>query len=578
MLLLEMVKECGGIDNVTRILSPDSRIIIEVQDACFLPAKFSAQGSYQATLKQVTYPKSAVDCYIDKVNDVNPCIDTASACDNLRPQSDKSNNSPLLSLKEQLLNVGMLITKKQLKQTQAFLKPVICPHRPSWHISPPQGLLNDPNGFIYHQGQYHLFYQIYPFACVHKDKYWAHLTSKDLINWQWQPLALTPSDYFDSHGVFSGHALSNGDELMLFYTGNVRTGEQRDRHTTQCLATSADAIHFTKQGTVIDALPPRVTPHCRDPKIIRHQDRWLMLLGAQREDEIGRLAIYESDDLKQWTFIDLCGDELGDYGYMWECPDFFTLNDQDFIVICPQGIKADAKSHTVPHHNCILNAVLDGQGKIQLSAPQVLDYGFDFYAPQSLQTLDGRRIMSAWMGLPDEVNHPSSDNGWVHQLTALRQLSYENGQLIQQPIRELQALRGEAINIPSQQQSFDLQSKAFELKVTMQWGSSLQLHKSEEGYCELRLDEETKTLYLDRSNTLIREGDTLRELPLTDSAVVQIHVLSDNSSLELFINNGFAVMSARIFTPETATLLSRSGQVDIEDCWMLNKASSPFVN
>lgn len=562
MLLLEMIEECGGIGNVTRILSPDTRIIIEVQDTSLLPLTFSVQGDYHAVLKQVTYPKAAVNCD-NQAGDIN---------------KSHSDEAAVLSLKAQLLKVGKLIAEKQLKQAQAFIQPAICPHRPSWHISPPQGLLNDPNGFIYHQGQYHLFYQIYPFACVHKDKYWAHLTSKDLINWQWQSLPLTPSDYFDSHGVFSGHALSNGDELMLFYTGNVRTEEQRDRHTTQCLATSTDAVHFTKQGPVIDALPPGVTPHCRDPKIIRHQDRWLMLLGAQREDEIGRLAIYESQDLKQWTFIELCGDELGDYGYMWECPDFFTLNNQDFVVICPQGIEADAKSHTVPHHNRILKATLDERGSIKLSAPQVLDHGFDFYAPQSLQSIDGRRIMSAWMGLPDEINHPSSDNGWVHQLTALRQLSYENGQLIQQPIKELQGLRGEVVEIPASPQNFDLHSKAFELKVTMQWGSSLKLHQSEEGYCELRLDEESKVLYLDRSNTLIREGDTVRELPLSETATVQVHILSDNSSLELYINNGSAVMSARIFTPATATRLSCSDKVDIDACWMLNKPSAPFIN
>lgn len=76
----------------------------------------------------------------------------------------------------------------------------------------------------------------------------------------------------------------------------------------------------------------------------------------------------------------------------------------------------------------------------------------------------------------------------------------------------------------------------------------------------------------------MREGDSVRELSLMDSESVQVHILSDNSSLELYINNGSAVMSARIFTPITATLSSRSGQVDIDVCWKLNKAASPFAN
>lgn len=102
---------------------------------------------------------------------------------------------------------------------------------------------------------------------------------------------------------------------MLFYTGNTRVGEQRDRNITQCLATSTDGLHFIKHGPVVPELPPGVTAHYRDPKIIRYHDRWLMLLGVQREDEIGRLAIYHSQDLNKWTFLALSSDELGDFGY-----------------------------------------------------------------------------------------------------------------------------------------------------------------------------------------------------------------------------------------------------------------------
>ncbi|WP_028865983.1 glycoside hydrolase family 32 protein [Psychromonas aquimarina] len=535
MSLLSIIEECGGISNVVRVLNPDSRIIVEVRDVDLLSAQ-AKQQTYNEALKQLTYSKNIA--------------------------ADKK------ELELQLLQAGRLLTQQQLLDSAPYTQEVECEFRPAWHISPPQGLLNDPNGFIYHQGLYHLFYQWYPYACVHKDKYWAHLTSKDLINWERQPVALTPSDWFDSHGVFSGHALSHDEQLMLFYTGNVRIDKQRDRHTTQCLATSEDGINFTKHGPVVPDLPPGVTAHCRDPKIIRHNDHWLMLLGVQREDNIGRLAVYQSEDLKNWTFLTLCGDELGDFGYMWECPDFFNLNNQDFIVVGPQGIESDSPSHTVAHHNGIVKAKFSKNGQVLLSDFQNLDHGFDFYAPQSLQTPDGRRIMSAWMGLPDEVDHPSSDNGWIHQLTALRELTYENGRLIQKPLKELQKLRLKPLSVPPQAKSFDLESKTFELKVSMAWGSSLRLHQWEQGYCEIRLDKAVNTLFLDRSNTLNREGDKLRELVLTDSDSVQLQILSDNSSLEIFINNGEAVMSARIFSAPDATRFSREGLVDIVDCWL----------
>jgi beta-fructofuranosidase len=537
MSLFLIIKACGGIHNVLRILAPDSRIIIEIKDISLVSTQ-AIQQNYNRELNQLTYYKASI--------------------------KDQK------QLASQLFEVGQCISEEQRKSIVSCTYPVECEYRPRWHISPPQGLLNDPNGFIYHQGKYHLFYQWYPYACEHKDKYWVHLTSQDLIDWDWQSVALTPSDWFDSHGVFSGHALSHNDQLMVFYTGNVRIGEQRDRQTMQCLASSTDGINFTKQGPVISELPPGVTPHCRDPKVFRHGDHWLMLLGAQREDEVGRLAVYRSDDLKSWCFVGLCGDELGDFGYMWECPDFFTLNHQDFIVLCPQGIKSSSKYHTVPHYNGIVKAQLDAQDKVTLFEFQYLDFGFDFYAPQSLLTPDGRRVITAWMGLPDEVNQPSieSGNGWVHQLTTYREISFEQGKLLQKPLKELQTLRRQKIVVPENSDIFELYSKSFELNLIMQWGSSIRLHLSNKGYCEIRLEEQTKTLFLDRTQTLIREGDSIRELTLPESTSVRLQVLSDTSSLEIFINDGEAVMSARVFTDKEATQLSCSGEINILDSWL----------
>lgn len=548
-MLLAMLEQCGGVENISRILNPDSRIILEIKDQDLLKED-AAIESYNPCLKQVTFliPSSA-----------------AAADD-----SD--------SIKQQLLEIGRLISQQQLKMASNYLTPVDCPHRPKWHISPPQGLLNDPNGFIYHQGEYHLFYQLYPYGCEHKDKHWVHLSSLDLVNWHWKSLVLMPSDYFDSHGVFSGHALSYEQELLLFYTGNVRIGEDRVRQTMQCIASSSNTTDFIKHGPVITELPPNVTPHCRDPKVIFYNNKWLMLLGAQREDEVGRLAIYESLDLKNWSFVSLCGDELGDFGYMWECPDFFKLNNQEFIVICPQGIKSPYASNTVKHHNCILKAFFDNDNRVIMSDPQTLDHGFDFYAPQTLESKDGRRIMCGWMGLPDEVNHESCDNGWVHQLTALRELSYHNDRLIQLPLAELSSLRETKVSIEPHQKSIDLKSKSFELIATLEWGSCLSLYCSESSCCEIRLNAEKQVLELDRSNTLIREGDTLREFALPGLDQVKIQILSDNSSLEIFIDDGRAVMSARVFTPEHATVIKTQGNVDIENCWLLVAASQPFLN
>jgi beta-fructofuranosidase len=538
MSLDRFVQQCGGAENIRRVLIPDTRLIVEVANPDLVEATVKQQR-FNNTMSQVTFEKG---------------------------QGVTS---------EMLAEADLLIEKNLRARCEDFVVPVSCKHRPQWHISPPRGLLNDPNGFIFHNGEYHMFYQWYPFGCEHKDKFWAHLTSKDLINWLWQPIALTPSAWFDSHGVFSGHALSNGDELMLFYTGNTRIDEQRDRHTTQCLATCRDGVNFTKRGPVVFDLPPGVTPHCRDPKIVKHNDKWLMLLGVQTEALLGRLALYSSDDLYNWEFLSLCGDEFGDFGYMWECPDLFELNSQLFAVIGPQGINADSDHHTVPHHNGITKALLDDEGRVTLSEFEHLDYGFDFYAPQTALLEDGRRVICGWMGLPDEVDHPSIESGWLHQLTAMREISYVNGKLHQMPVKELQILRGEHRQLDLNDAAIDVGHKSFELDIELSWGSELELFKSKSSSLSIRLDKKARTLYLDRSNTLIREGDKVRELKL-ESDSVRLQIFADNSSVEIFINGGEQAMTARVFTPEDATSLALRGSTTL-NLWTLNAAAAPFV-
>ncbi|WMN88416.1 glycoside hydrolase family 32 protein [Vibrio parahaemolyticus] len=515
---------CGGIENITRTLLTEKDLMIEVrdkhlvQDSELIKARDQIQGEAQLIFS--------------------------------RPESLST---------EALLKVGEDIAAQQSKRFSALQQPVECEYRPSWHISPPQGLLNDPNGFIYHDGAYHLFYQWFPYGCEHKDKHWVHLTSQDLVEWEWQSVALTPSLWCDSHGVFSGHALSQGKELMLFYTGNTRIGQERDRQTTQCLATSSDGLNFTKYGPVIDALPPNVTPHIRDPKVVRHNDKWLMLLGAQTTELKGRLAIYQSEDLYQWAFVGLFGEEMGDFGYMWECPDLFTLNEQLFVVIGPQGIPSFSEHNTIPHHNGIVKAQwVDGDG-LRMGDFQHLDYGFDFYAPQSMQTPDGRRVMCGWMGLPDEVDQPSTDNGWVHQLTAMRELSYRDGALYQWPILEMESLIESSSEIKLDANGVDVGTKSFDLTVTLDWGDELNLFENSVQKFVLRADEENRHLIMDRSQTLNRAQDTIRELPVA-SERIELRILADNSSLEVFVNGGAAVMTSRVFTDKDATKISIQGE------------------
>lgn len=534
-LLIELA---GGIDNVRRILSPSEFVIVAVHNnECCHPLPDGVTSTLVLGEWQLSMSRGDIG-------------------------------------DDELRQVGEKLAKQQRSRAQPYQTPTYSPYRPQWHISPPQGLLNDPNGFIYHQGEYHLFYQWYPYACEHKDKYWVHLTSTDLVNWNYQSLALTPSDWFDSHGAFSGHAVSQDDGLYLFYTGNVRIGEQRHRQTTQCLAYSQDGRSFKKCGPVIRHLPAGVTEHIRDPKVFFANGEWVMLLGAQTTELTGRLAVYRSTNLTDWQFDGLYGEEIAQ-GYMWECPDTFILNEQRFFVFGPQGIKDDNPHHTIGHQNRIYRMSLDDTNHPTLHEGWQLDAGFDFYAPQTTQTPDGRRVMIGWMGLPDEVQHPSCDQQWLHQLTTLREIHWQDGQLKQYPAQELQQLRQAPHQLVLSAQGVDAQSASYELHLVLEWGQELRLMAGSEHYVSIIADSERSVLRLDRQHTQIRQGDVIRELVL-DSARIALVIFVDHSSLEIFINRGDKVMTTRAFVPSDATNIHLLGGKAQATLYPLRAASAPF--
>lgn len=528
MMLEKLITACGGKENIRRVMRVEENVVFELIDSAKV-AKAVGECPFSTVLSQLTW----------------------------QPEHRLS--------EEEWGNLGKLMESNQRQFFSDIAAPRHSAYRPQWHHAPRQGFINDPNGFIFHQGAYHLFYGLDPLTAGDKNRYWVHYTSSDLVNWDEQPVALYPSDWFDCHGVYSGHAISTEKELMLFYTGNVRIGENRDRMTTQCIATSTDGIHFTKSGPVIKELPPGVTPHCRDPKVVRNGDHWLMLLGAQEETSEGRLqgrlAMYRSDDLYNWSYVGLSGDEMGDFGYMWECPDLYQVDGQLISNFCPQGISSESEFHNIPHHCGYAQATLDENDQLSLEGFKELDYGFDFYAPQTAEAEDGRRLLIGWMGMPDEIEQPSLQDNWMHQLTCLRELHWKNGRLYQTPVRELQAIRGDEHQVeftgPIIKQVVDVESKSFELHTRFSWpetGSvTLRLMDSGEYYCNFVLDADNQRILLDRSHTLPSDGELMREIPWQNSQDVELQVLADSSSLELFINGGEQVMTARIFTPDDAT-------------------------
>ncbi|WP_456275129.1 glycoside hydrolase family 32 protein [Bacillus sp. AK128] len=435
---------------------------------------------------------------------------------------------------------------------------------PTYHMAPQVGWMNDPNGFSYYKGEYHVFYQHHPFSPNWGPMYWGHAKSKDLSTWEHMPIALAPSEEYDKDGCFSGSAIEIDEKMYLFYTGNVWTGEDRDHDLkqVQCMAISEDGIHFKKdeQNPIITEAPAGdIHPfHFRDPKVWKKDDIYYMVLGSKTEENIGQILLYQSKDLHTWEFINVAATGKGNFGFMWECPDIFQLEGHDILLMSPQGMKPDDYKYHNLHQSGYVMGTLDYEkGKLQHGPFELLDYGFDVYAPQSTIDDQGRRVIISWMNMW-ESDMPEQKDEWAGALTIPRVMTIEDDNIRFRPVPELQSLRKEKvayqnIKVNGSIELEGINGNSIEILATIdaseasRFGIKLRVNK--------KLGEET-VLTFDKSNGLFsfdRENSGagpkgIRNAPVKlQNNKLHLQIFLDQSSVEVFINNGEKVMTGRIY-------------------------------
>ncbi len=409
--------------------------------------------------------------------------------------------------------------------------------RPKFHITGEKGWINDPNGLIYFNGLYHAFFQYYPHDTVWGPMHWGHVVSKDLIHWERMPIALYPKIDTLEDGCFSGSAIEHNNNMFLMYTGFFENGGGDNIRQLQCLASSIDGVYFQKHGVVIgeDNLPVEYSScDFRDPKVWRENDTFYLLVAARKKEGRGHILLYKSQNLFEWEF---CGDvlEKESLGIMIECPDY--VKELNLLIYSEQFQPHEGYTHLNVHSCKYAYGNLDFKdNKFHVSNSGIVDYGFDFYAPQ---TFNEKNIMIGWMDMWDR-NNPSAKYGFAGSLTIPRKISVVDGRLLQEPVWDYS--NGIIKNVVNNIED-ELKYGAIKLQIKHLKDLNLKLRKKGNQYFSLTLDDDV--LVFNRSKAGERivgveiDPDSvngIRRMPLLNKEEVTIEVVSDEFSLEFFVN------------------------------------------
>ncbi len=309
------------------------------------------------------------------------------------------------------------------------------------HVKAPGNWMNDPNGFIYYQGKYHLFYQYFPYGTAWGTMHWGHGVSEDLVHWEHLGIALFPTKEYDRNGVFSGSALEKDSKLYLYYSAvryleideeDIHRAKNDNYETSQAMVISEDGLHFdnwNEKRQIIPVIRDEAIAHethTRDPKVWYEKGEYYMLLGSTWRGQAGRAVIFKSRDGESWDYKNQCRHEW--FGRILECPDLFRAGEGYVFMGSPMYI--DGSKNGYAHHAICAMAEFDGRAcDLKLSEKfQYVDYGMDLYAPQTNTDKEGRRVMIAWMRMarPEEGKDRAP---WIGMMCAPRVVETEGGHI-----------------------------------------------------------------------------------------------------------------------------------------------------
>ena len=460
--------------------------------------------------------------------------------------------------------------KFEAENNNSYLK-----DRPAFHFTPYIGWMNDPNGFSFYKGQFHLFYQYYPYGLGWNSMHWGHAVSKDLLHWEYLPAALAPENKYDSFGVFSGSSIELPDgQQLLMYTGVTKNNDKDTQ--LQCVATG-DGINYKKfAGNPVigkNLFPEGFnSQHFRDPKIWRAADGSYYCISVScKNDGNGAILLFHSPDAFSWSYEGVLLENKGNIGKMWECPDYFELDGKDIILISPQNMLPQQDKYMAGSRTAYFCGKFDLEQKKfipDFDAP--VDSGIDFYASQTVKAPDGRTILIGWMQNWDTSNLTDRGNrNWFGQMSTPRELSLKDGKLIQKPVKEIESYRTASTTLNDVTVDGDflpenLTGRIIDMELTIRPKENkslnsftINLAQSEEYKITLEYKADSHTLVFDRSRTEMRNALCSQSIcRVSDSQELKLRILLDTYSAEVFVNDGQQVMTNTFYINPSANKIS----------------------
>ncbi|AAT27951.1 PfkB family carbohydrate kinase [[Mycoplasma] mobile] len=454
--------------------------------------------------------------------------------------------------------------------------------RNNFSLEPKSGLLNDPNGLVFFNDFYYIFFQNSPHINKHDLKVWSLYKTKDFLNYTYEGQKISPSIEKDADGIYSGGSIVENDELYLFYTGIEKKYFRKiNIEKIKNFFSLADFIlesnmHKTLKEIYLESLISKIikfienleesniflakrntsenfdktflfkrdrnlyTRHFRDPLALKKDNNFYLLIGAQLKETLkGVISVYKSKKVdKDYRLIgNIKFKNFSIESYMLECPEFLRINNKDIIIFSTQGKSYfNFRKNNESIHNAIYLVGKMNWNTLEFDVEfqDFLDYGFDFYAPQVFKNVD-ENILIGWNGRPD-ISFHDENLGWSFNLSIPRKLYLKNNELIQEPIFQLE---NEVLNVESNKIS-KKQNGLYEIRFEKEKNFSEISIFNEKHNISIKLDWDNLFINVNRTNMEVNYGENIgtnwvRKMPKKYS---KMNLIVDNSLIHFYFDEG----------------------------------------